>query len=489
MVANILVVDDESSMRNSLARVLRGTGYMVRVADSAQAALIEARKKGPDVVLLDICLPDTSGLDILTELKQINERVVVIAMTAYESAKDATLAMKRGAYDYLSKPFNIDAIKLLVKQALESTRAADRDEGSSGAMCPKCCSNCSCPRHTRRMDPVCGEPWHKSACERMIATSPAMRTVLDLVHRLPGNSGSNVLIEGETGVGKELLARAVHELSSRAAEPFVAICSGAIPRDLIESELFGYDGGAYTGARAEGKMGVFEAAAGGTIFLDEIGELDLKLQVKLLRVFEKREFWRVGGTKKIPLRARLLAATNRHLKREMDEGRFRADLYYRLNVLRITLPPLRDRREDIIPLAGAFLREFNVLFNKKFEAIAAPTRKFLEEYAWPGNVRELRNIIERIALIETGDTITPDHLPQEILTAGAMKACLPSTSEFSNAKLLRAERDCIVQALQRTGGNVLNAARLLGVKRGALRYRMDKLGISKDDFVPRSPED
>jgi transcriptional regulator with PAS, ATPase and Fis domain len=173
----------------------------------------------------------------------------------------------------------------------------------------------------------------------------------------------------------------------------------------------------------------------------------------------------------------------------MDEGRFRADLYYRLNVLRITLPPLRDRREDIIPLAEAFLREFNVLFSKKFEAIAAPTRKFLEEYAWPGNVRELRNIIERIALIETGDTMIPDHLPQEILTAGAMKACLPSTSEFSNARLLRVERDCIIQALERTGGNVLNAARLLGVKRGALRYRMDKLGISKDDFVPRSPED
>ena len=490
MASNILVIDDESTVRNSLARVLRSTGYAVRVADSAQAGLAEARKEEPDLVLLDVCLPDTSGLEILTQLKQINKHVVVIAMTAYESARDATLAMKRGAYDYLRKPFNIDAIRLLIRQALESVQTADPGDGSDGALCQRHCSTCSCPWHSSMIKRgLCQEPWQGSACNRMIGTSPAMRKVLDVIHRLPANSGSNVLIEGETGTGKELLARAVHEQSHRAAEPFLAICCGAIPRELMESELFGYEGGAYTGARPEGKMGAFEAAAGGTIFLDEIGEMDPKLQVKLLRVLEAREFGRVGGLKKIPLRARLVAATNRHLKREVADGGFRADLYYRLNVVLISLPPLRDRREDIIPLVEVFLREYNALFGKRFASISPPARGLLENYAWPGNIRELRNIIERIVLLETGDTITPDHLPSEVLDSDPSVPRLPLVSESSRGKLLALDREGIVQVLERAAGNVVIAARLLGLKRGALRYRMDKYGISKDTFVPRAAQD
>ncbi len=455
MSFDVLVVDDEASMRKSLARVLRAGGYSVRLADSAQAALEAARKQGPDLVLLDICLPDTSGLEVLTQLKRLNQGVVIIAMTAFESAKDAVVAMKGGAYDYLSKPFNLDAVRLLIKQALEAGKA----------------------RRERRVS--CSPPWQGSACDRIIATSPAMNRVMDIVHRLPVNSGSNVLIEGETGTGKELLAHAIHEVSGRVKEPFVAIGCGAIPHELMESELFGYEKGAYTGARPEGKPGVFEQGAGGTIFLDEIGELPLNLQVKLLRVLEAREFCRVGGVGNIPLRARLVVATNRDLKQEVDEGRFRADLYYRLDVVRINLPPLRERRSDILPLALSFLRAFSALFGKGFQGISPAARNLLESYYWPGNVRELRNIIERIVLLETGDAVLPDHLPSELMSSDRQAACSVSSDDRSTGKLLDIERECILQALNRTDGNVAKAARLLGLKRGALRYRMDKFGVAK----------
>jgi DNA-binding NtrC family response regulator len=468
MEPTILVVDDEASMRKSLSRLLKGNGYSVRMADCAHTALSEARKEHPDLVLLDICLPDTDGLEVLARLKQMNRRVVVIVMTAYESARSAVAAMKRGAYDYLSKPFNIDALRLLVKQALVSRRDGTAGETS---------------RPPARQTGT--EPWQGSACDRMIARGPAMERVLDVVHRLPANSRSNVLIEGETGTGKELLANAVHETSSRASEPFVAISCAAIPRDLTESELFGYEGGAFTGARIEGKPGAFERAGGGTIFLDEVGELAPDIQAKLLRVLEAREFYRVGGVRNIKLRARFIAATNRDLKREVEQGRFRADLYYRLNVVPMTLPPLRDHAGDIAPLAEAFLREFNALFNKSFKGISPAVRKLLEDYAWPGNVRELRNVIERIVLLETGDTILPCHLPGELLHSSLPGTRLPLDGDPpADMCLVRTEKERIGQALERTGGNVVRAARLLGLKRGALRYRMEKHGIAGERPVP-----
>ncbi|TET34462.1 MAG: sigma-54-dependent Fis family transcriptional regulator [Planctomycetota bacterium] len=454
MSFNILVVDDEASMRNSLARLLTGNGYSVRVADCARAALGKVRKEHPDLVLLDICLPDTSGLDVLRQLKEINDRIEVIAMTAYESVADAVQAIKIGAYDYLGKPFNIDAIRLLIKRAL-----ANRYVEKAGG-----------PRR-----PV---QWQGSACDRLIGKSPAMKRVLDIIHRLPANSVSNVLAEGETGTGKELAARAIHETSGRAAEPFVAVSCAAIPRDLMESELFGYEGGAFTGARPGGKPGVFERAGNGTVFLDEIGELELALQVKLLRVLEAREFCRVGGLKSIPLRARIIAATNRDLKREVKEGRFRADVYYRLNVVLMTLPPLREHPGDVAILAESFMQEFSARFSRKFAAISQPARKLLENYAWPGNVRELRNVMERIVLMEDGCTILPEHLPDEILNSTPPETRLaPDGGLPGGSPLDDVERKCIVQALDRTGGNVVRAARLLGLKRGALRYRMDKYGI------------
>ncbi|MHC4695775.1 MAG: sigma-54-dependent transcriptional regulator [Planctomycetota bacterium] len=452
---NILVVDDESTMRKSLARLLRGSGYSVQVAGCAEGALRAAREKRPDLVLLDICLPDSSGLEVLAQLKQMDQRVIVIAMTAFESTRDAILAMKGGAYDYLSKPFNIDTIRLLVKQALEDEQF----------------------RNVRARSPT--EPWQGSACDRIIGSSQAMRRVLDIIHRLPRDSRSNLLIEGETGTGKELLAHAIHEINGRVTEPFIAICCGAVPRDLLESELFGYDKGAYTGARPEGKKGAFEQAGGGTIFLDEIGELDLNLQVKLLRVVEVREFCRVGSLKRIPLRARLIAATNRRLKEDVEEGRFRADLYYRLNVVRITLPPLRERPSDVMPLAETFLKEFNALFDKNFTAFSPSAQKLLEDHPWPGNVRELRNTIERIALLETGDTILPGHLSPEVTDSGRPARCRPRVDDAPSDKLFDIEKERIAQALTRTGGNVAKAARLLGLKRGALRYRMDKYGIAR----------
>ena len=453
MGCNILVVDDEASMRRSLSRLLKSDGYSVRVADCARSAVGEARKELPDLGLLDICLPDTSGLDVLARLKQMNDRLVVIAMTAYESARDAVQAMKRGAYDYLSKPLDIGSLRLLIDSALVGGHAGAQREPS---------------RLERRRGP---------ACDRLIGTGPAMRKVLDIIHRLPSDSASHVLAEGETGTGKELVARAIHETSCRAAEPFVAISCAAIPRDLLESELFGYEGGAFTGARPEGKPGAFERAGAGTIFLDEIGELTPEMQAKLLRVIEAREFSRVGGVRSLKLRARVIAATNRDLKREVEGGRFRADLYYRLNVVQMTLPPLREHPCDIIPLAETFLREFNVLFDKNFKSISPAARKLFEGYAWPGNVRELRNVIERIVLLETGDAVLPCHLPGELLNSspsGSRSA--PSADRCSEST----EKERIVQTLERTGGNVVRAARLLGLKRGALRYRMDKYGITRE---------
>lgn len=465
MIRNVLIVDDEATIRRSLARTLTGSGYSVLLADSAQSALEIAQKQDPDLVLLDVCLPDDNGLEVLTQLKEINQKTVIIAMTAYESAGDAVLAMKRGAYDYLCKPFNIESIRLLIKKALAHHQ----------------------PLKQKRYVP--GQAWQKSACERTIATSPAMERIIDMIHRLPTESSSNVLLEGETGTGKELLSRIVHESSSRSDEPFMPICCASIPKDLIESELFGYDKGAYTGARPEGKVGIFEQAGQGTVFLDEIGEMDLTLQVKLLRVLEAREFHPVGSLKRIPLRARIVAATSRNLREEVEAGRFRADLYYRLNVLRIVLPPLRDRCEDIIPLAETFMAEFNAAFNKEFSHISEAARKILMKYSWPGNVRELRNVIERIVLLESGQSILPEHLPQEF--ESFKESSMPSSGvidfpmQVKTAKpvaLYDNEKEQIIKALIRVDGNVVKAARLLGLKRGALRYRMERYGIDKKDF-------
>ncbi len=452
----ILVVDDAASLRRSLARQLTGDGYSVRVADCARAALDEARRESPDLVLLDICLPDTSGLEVLPQLKRINSRAAIIVMTAYESTRDAVLAMKRGAYDYLSKPFDIGAMRLLVEQALESGRAGEEDLSSTG-------------------------PGHGSACDRMIGTSPAMKKVLEIIRKLPADSVSNILAEGETGTGKELLARAIHETSCRAGEPFVVVCCAAIPRELMESELFGYEGGAFTGARPEGRRGLFEQAGAGTVFLDEIGELDLNLQAKLLRVLEAREFSRISSSGSVRLRARIIAATNRDLKREVEEGRFRADLYYRLNVVQMTLPPLREHRADIMPLVETFMREYGRRFGKEFASVSPQARKLLEEYAWPGNVRELRNVVERTVLLETGEVILPEHLPDEITSPGLPATLLSTPDHPTGERLLeRVERTCIAQILEETGGNVNRAARLLGLKRGALRYRMDKYGLGTE---------
>lgn len=451
---HILVVDDEATIRNSLSRLLVTNGYSVGLADCAQAALSEAKKRRPDLVLLDIRLPDRSGLEVLRQLKQMNLRLAVIVMTAYGSTREAVLAMKGGAYDYLSKPFDIAAIRLLIKKALATRKTRPRRGAADAA------------------------PWQGSACERLISASPAMKPLLDLLDRLPAHSGSNVLIEGETGTGKELVAHAIHEMDGESQGPFVAVSCGAIPRELLESELLGYEKGAFTGARPEGKQGLFEQAGDGTIFLDEIGELDWNLQVKLLRVLEEREFCRVGGLRTISLRARLIAATNRHLKQEVERGRFRADLYYRLNVVQITVPPLRERRGDIVPLAESFLREFKERFGKNLSAISPGARQLMESYAWPGNVRELRNVMERIVLLESGDTILPEHLPGELLNPGPPSRDLSAGADGApGPRLQRVEKDCIAQALEDTGGNVVKTARLLGLKRGALRYRMAKYGL------------
>jgi DNA-binding NtrC family response regulator len=450
---DILLVDDERTVRRSLSRVLQSSGYSVRHADCGETALAEVEKRLPDLVVLDICLPDMSGLEVLPRLKRIHRGIEVITISGHESVEDAVAAVKGGAYDYLCKPINGKALRGLVHKALENSQL--EADGSRA------------------------EPWKRFGVERIIGTSPGIRQVLDTIDRLPGDTLSNILIEGETGTGKELIAHAVHERSERVSEPFEAVCCVTIPRELMESELFGYEKGAFTGALPGGKPGCFERASKGTIFLDEISELDFDLQGKLLRVVEAREFTRVGSGKKIRMQSGVIAATNRDLKKEVEAGRFRQDLYYRLNVVRLKLPPLRERGEDVILLAHAFMLQFSARFGKAFEALSPAVRELFLRYPWPGNVRELRNVIERIVLLERGDTILPDHLPGELLNADPFE---PSPDpkldlEPEGLSLDAVEKKCIETALHLTGGNVVRASRMLGLNRGALRYRMKKHGL------------
>jgi DNA-binding NtrC family response regulator len=450
---DILLVDDERSVRRSLSRLLQRRGYAVRHADCGESALAEVEKRLPDLVLLDICLPDMSGLEVLPRLKRIHSGIEVITFSGHESVEDAVAAVKGGAYDYVAKPINGVALMVLVQKALDHSQLAP--DGSRA------------------------EPWRRFGVDRIIGTSPGIRKVLDTIDRLPKESLSNILIEGETGTGKELIARAVHERSNRASEPFEAVCCITIPRELMESELFGYEKGAFTGALPGGKQGFFERASQGTIFLDEISELDFDLQGKLLRVVEAREFSRVGSTKRIRLQGGVVAATNRNLMREVETGKFRQDLYYRLNVVRLTLPPLRERGEDVIHLANAFMLQFSAKFGKDFATFSPAVHEIFLKYAWPGNIRELRNVIERIVLLERGDSILPDHLPPELLNPDASGSPVPPIGEIDTKGMTldAVEKKCIEAALLLTGGNVVKASGLLGLNRGALRYRMKKHGM------------
>ena len=447
----ILVVDDEQLIRWSLKDRLSDEGY--RVVEAATAAEAIARhEEGADLLLLDYRLPDGDGLSVLKQVKQRDPDALVILLTAYSSIDNAVEAMKQGAYHYANKPFNLDEIVLLVDKALETTRLR---------------------REVRALRAKQAQPY---GFDRIVGTSPALARVKAVLDKIASSPASTVLLTGESGTGKDLAAKVIHYNSSRAAKPFMNITCTALPESLLESELFGHERGAFTGADRQ-KRGLLETADGGTVFLDEIGEMVPGLQAKLLRFLEERAFKRVGGAADIHVDVRVIAATNRNLQAEVRAGRFREDLFYRLNVLPIALPPLRERIEDIPVLVEFYIDAYNQEFKKRVRGVTREAMQRLQAHTWPGNIRELRNSVERAMLLAEGEVLDRD----DFALGGAASTVLTEQVSLPAAglNLEELERSLVVQALERTGWNQTKASALLGLNRDQIRYRIEKFHLEK----------
>jgi len=454
----ILVVDDESFIRENLERILTGKGYKLYGAENGRSALDMVAEEEIDLVLLDLNLGKESGLDVLRELKEADPELLVIIITGYGTVESAVEALKMGAYDYIKKPFKADAIHLIVRLALE-TQNLRREV-----------------RQLRR------EGKAMLGSSRIVGNSPQIIDVFHQIKEVAKHEFSTVLITGESGTGKELVAREIHSLSPRKDKPFVDINCGSLPYNLLESELFGHEKGAFTDAKTK-KTGLLEEADGGTLFLDEIGEMDPGLQVKLLRVLEDRKFRRLGSTKNIDIDVRVISATNKDLKNAIDEKEFREDLYYRLNVFPIQIPPLRERKDDIPPLLYFFISRFSTEFKKNIKDVAKDALELFMQYGWPGNVRELKNVAERICIMQNSEVITKDMLPVEIKgntdeNSNAFSFEIPQDGMVLEDFMNSIEHEMIAKALDMTGKNVAKTSRLLGVPRGTLRYKIEKYGLS-----------
>jgi len=464
----ILIVDDDSAVRWTLAQALRRSGYDSFEAGTAAAGLITFDAEQPALTLLDINLPDESGLGVLTKIKERNPDALVIMITTDVHVENTIAALRGQAYDFLGKPINLDELEVRIANALEAGRLREQ-------------VNLIRKERAREFD-----------FDQIIGSSPARAEMITLARKVAESEVSTVLLQGESGTGKDLLAKAIHYRSSRAGASFAPINCAAIPATLMESEFFGYEKGAFTDAKAR-KLGLLEQAQGGTIFLDEIGEMELNLQAKLLRVLEEGAFRRVGGLKDVPLDARVIAASNRNLKADSEDGRFRLDLYYRLSIIRIDIPPLRERGDDVLILAEHFIERFNEQMRKRIRGMTPEVTGFFRSYTWPGNVRELRNVIERVMILEDGDMITTAYLPSDLVaeaTGGAQRdseagQSQPQANEVDVGPLVslpaggipldKVEMSLVQQALARSGGNQTRAAELLGISRGQLRYRLKKL--------------
>ena len=443
----ILVIDDELLIRRSIARRLQTAGYEVLEAEDGATALTRAAQR-VDLAILDYRLPDIDGVSVLKQLKQLDPDILVILLTAYASVETAVSAMKLGAYHFANKPFDLEALVAMIEQALETTRLR---------------------REVRRLQSSQSAPY---SLDGIVGGSAEMREFKTLLARIAASPASTVLLTGESGTGKDLAAKVLHYTSARGTRPFVNITCSALPENLLESELFGYERGAFTDARQQ-KRGLLEQADGGTVFLDEIGEMTPPLQAKLLRFLEEKAFRRIGGTSDVRVDVRVVAATNRTLEDEVRAGRFREDLFYRLNVLPLKLPPLRAHLEDVPALVDFYVDLFNREFKKNIRGVSPAALALLRAHGWPGNVRELRNAVERAMLLATGDTLEPVDFP---IAGGATSGHviqLPS----GGIALDKVERDLVAQALERTGWNQTRAAKLLGLNRDQIHYRIEKFGL------------
>ncbi len=452
----ILIVDDESSLREMLAILLEREGYQIEEAANGQIALGLIQTSEFDLIISDMKMPCLGGIGLLRKVREQEIKTPMLMITAFSSTEEAVEAMKLGAYDYITKPFKNDEIRLVIKNALERRQLEAENF---------------------QLKQQLGV---RFSFQRLIGDSPAMKKLVALLERI-APSQANVLITGESGTGKELVAKALHLNSERKKNSFVPINCGAIPENLLESELFGHEKGAFTGADRK-KQGLFESANQGTLFLDEIGELPMGMQVKLLRVLQEREFRRVGGTRTLPLDIRLIAATNQDLTEMIQAGTFREDLFYRLNVVSVELPPLRNRKEDIPMLIDNFYQQRT---GKQHYSISREALQILFNYDWPGNVRELENLVERCIVLGETEQLTTDILPLQISTFSKKSSDVLSEipENFNLEKWLEdKERSLLLTALEKSGGVKKKAAQLLGISFRSIRYRLDKLGVSDDSW-------
>ena len=485
----VLIVDDEKLVRWSLRQKCQEWGYQVSEAESGTDGLRMAQNETPDLVLLDVRLQDMNGLEVLQRLKQAGDARAIIMITADPQLEDVKLALKQGAYDFIGKPIDYDELRVAVKNALEATQLRSENE-------------------TLRKEVL---QRRRAAYHDVVGESQRMQDLMSFVNKVASSEATTILIQGESGTGKDLITRAIHFESRRKDKPLIIINCSAIPETLMESELFGYEKGAFTDAKAM-KKGLFEQADGGTLFLDEIGELSGLLQAKLLRVLEEQVVRRVGGVKDQEVDVRVIAASNRDLEKAVREGAFRQDLYYRLAIISLFIPPLRDRRDDILPLVQYYIERYNRRFRKNVKGITPETRQLLSKYDWPGNVRELKNAIERAMILEDDEMLRPDYLPFSVgsplsgMTAfeassggGAPFCPLPSGTQPSEVQVVNGknipqlsipeggtsleeiERCLVEMAMQQANRNQTQAAKLLDISRDALRYKLKKFGLIEEE--------
>jgi DNA-binding NtrC family response regulator len=455
MRPSILIVDDDEIMQETLSDVLKKRGYEIFSVGSGNGAISIIKKNVIDLILLDMRLPDVDGLEILKKIKEFDTEILVIMMTAYSDVQTAVSSMKSGAYDYINKPFELEELRLLIEKGLETK---------------------SLINEVRRLHRQQKEKYQNN---HIYGVSPQIHYVIELIGMISKTHKTSVLIQGESGTGKELAANAIHYNSNRSEKPLMKINCSAIPDSLLESELFGYEKGAFTDAKNT-KKGLFELADGGTVFLDEIGDMNPFLQSKILRVLENQTFMRVGGEREIKVEIRIIAATNKNLESMVKEGLFRKDLYYRLKVMVVEMPPLRDRLEDILLLSNLFIEENNKEYNKNVRGFSEEAKKLMTQYSWPGNVRELKNVIERAMILIDQDYITPKHIPFEL------KQCEKETHQniehesfeiTDDMSLENMERVHLFNVLKRLDWNKSKASKVLGISRATLRTKIIKYNI------------